>query len=83
MLVFAAAVVVLIAALIAVNVLYIRLLDRKDARQDRQVQRLCQRIQAPELAVIEHDRPPTPDEPAVDTFDDSDYWKSKGMEVEA
>lgn len=46
--------VAFLAALVVVNVMYVWLLDRKDTRYDAQVQRLCQRIQAPEQAVLEH-----------------------------
>ena len=44
----------LLAGLILVNALYVVHLDRKDKRVDVQVNRLLQRIQAPERAVLEH-----------------------------
>jgi hypothetical protein len=53
--------IALLTALVAVNAAYLLLLDRRDRRDRedraadrRQVQYLLQRIQAPELAVIEH-----------------------------
>lgn len=44
----------LLAALLVVNTGYLIVLDRKDRRFDAQVNRLLQRIQAPEQAVVEH-----------------------------
>lgn len=44
----------LLAALVAVNVAYLLLLDRKDKRDRDERQVLLQRIQAPEAAVYEH-----------------------------
>jgi hypothetical protein len=43
----------LLAGLILINALYVVHLDRKDKRVDAQVNRLLQRIQAPERAVVE------------------------------
>lgn len=51
--VLAAAVAVLIAALVAVNIAYIRLLERKDARHDVQVNRLLHWQHQPETASLE------------------------------
>lgn len=46
------------------------------------VDRLCQRVQAPQTAVWEHTQAVTPEvqqpEP-VDMFDDQDHWESKEM----
>lgn len=44
------------------------------------VDRLCQRVQAPERAVFEHAVAAAEDDPvveAVNMFDDRDYWESK------
>ena len=60
----------LTAALILTVLAFVVLLDRKDKRaharqerHDKQVERLCQRIQAPELAVAHHDAEQAPDSP--------------------
>lgn len=45
---------ILVTALVAVNIAYLFLLDRRDRRHDSQVNRLLQRVQAPEQAVLEH-----------------------------
>lgn len=47
----------LLTGLVAVNVAYIRHLEAKDRRHDEQVGRLLQRIQAPEMAVMQHAQP--------------------------
>ena len=57
-------IIALIAALIAVNVAYLVLLDRKDARDREERQTLLQRIQAPEAAVYEHATQGLPDDPS-------------------
>lgn len=50
-------------ALLSLNAGYLVLLDRKDKRHLAQVQTLCQRIQAPDQAVIEHSETKTFDGP--------------------
>lgn len=44
----------LLAALVAVNVAYLVLLDRKDGRDRVERANTLQRIQAPEAAVVQH-----------------------------
>jgi hypothetical protein len=66
----------LIVALVAVNVLYIRHMEAKDRRHDSQVDRLLQRIQAPEIAV-QQAMPATADMPAVNPAIDEEYWEAQ------
>lgn len=85
-----------IAALVAVNIAYLVLLDRNDHRArlersaregaaDAERQVLLQRIQAPEQAVYEHATraPAEIHMPAAVGFDDdSEYWESRGVSRE-
>jgi hypothetical protein len=67
---------VFLTALVVVNVLYVRHLEAKDRRHDSQVDRLLQRIQAPETAVAMAYEP-TPDLPAVHPDRDEEYWEAQ------
>jgi ABC-type transport system involved in cytochrome bd biosynthesis fused ATPase/permease subunit len=68
----------LLVALVVVNVLYVLHLERKDRRHDAQVDRLLQRIQAPEIAVATAAQQiPTADPPAVHPDLDEDYWEAQ------
>lgn len=50
--------------------------ERRELRE--QIDRLCQRIQAPEQAVIDHSIvQPLPSPPAVMAEDDEDFWLSR------
>lgn len=62
----------LLAALIAVNVAYLWLLDRRDSRDRAERASWLQRIQAPQAAVYEHHAAVTPPEPAATPFPMSD-----------
>lgn len=53
----------LLAALVAVNIAYLVLLDRRDTRDRSERAVLLQRIQAPEAAVYEHAAPMLPPDP--------------------
>lgn len=55
----------LLIALIAVNVAYLTLLDRRDSRDRVERASWLQRIQAPHAAVYEHHAAVTPPEPAT------------------
>jgi len=74
----------LAGALIVTITGFLLLIDRKDRRahaereqQRQETQRLLQRIQAPELAVVQHDiqqATPAPQPPVVD--DDDGFWRA-------
>jgi hypothetical protein len=73
--------VALIAALVVTVAAFVILLDRKDRRahEERQADRLeraglLQRIQAPELAVVEHQVAGVTDAPQPPGTDD-EYWQ--------
>lgn len=82
----------LLAALIAVNIAYLALLDRNDRREraeraaaaeraDAERQVLLQRIQAPEQAVYEHatSKPAATHVPPAAGFDDDEsFWQARG-----
>ena len=55
-------IIALLSALVAVNIAYLVLMDRKDARDREERQTLLQRIQAPEAAVYEHATRDLPDD---------------------
>lgn len=68
---------------------FLVVLDRRDKRQheDRQAQRLeiaglLQRIQAPQLAVAQHQAQDARDLPAVNPFDHVDYWDAQNAALE-
>jgi len=44
--------------------------------------RLCQRLQAPEVAVMQHQPQIEPSPPAVDPNDDGDYWEDRDQLAE-
>lgn len=75
--------IALTATLILLTTGFLILLDRKDARahtrqqqHDEQIERLCQRIQAPEVAVIRHEVDQAADAPQpAAPNDDEGYWK--------
>jgi hypothetical protein len=67
---------VFLTALVIVNVLYVRHLEAKDRRHDQAVDRLLQRIQAPEVAVAQA-YAPMPDLPAVHPDRDEEYWEAQ------
>lgn len=56
-------IIALLTALVAVNVAYLVLLDRRDTRDRSERATLLQRIQAPEAAVYEHAAPMLPPDP--------------------
>lgn len=62
-------------------------LAAKDQKHAEQIAVLCQRLQAPEQAVIDHavQQAPVADEPAVNPFLDEDHWEAlkrlEGMSV--
>jgi hypothetical protein len=56
--------IALLTCLVAVNVAYLVLLDRKDARDRDERQVLLQRIQAPESATYEHAVQQLPPDPS-------------------
>jgi hypothetical protein len=61
----------------AVVVAFLIVIDRKERFHARERALLLQRIQAPERAVTAHEVGPDPDPaPAVDLFDDRDYWSA-------
>lgn len=63
---------VLIAALVAVSIAHICLLDRKDKRERTERAELLQRIQAPRAAVAEHHAVTAPPQPESDGLPMSD-----------
>lgn len=68
----------LTATLVLLAAGFLILLDRKDQRQAKERAELYQRIQAPEVAVIDHQlqtSPPSP--PSVGFEDDAGWWESK------
>jgi hypothetical protein len=67
-------------------VIVLLLWDRRSERREHahQVAELCQRIQAPELAILAHqqeDDTPLPQPPGFD--DDGAYWRSRDELAEA
>lgn len=48
----------------------------------RERETLLQRIQAPEVAVVQHQVAEAVDRPAVNLEDDSDYWKAQQEAME-
>lgn len=64
-------------ALIGVNVLYIRHLEAKDRRHDGQVNRLLVHIHAPEVTVQQAQMADVPSIPAVNPFDEDEYWAAQ------
>lgn len=70
-------IVLLVVALVAVNWLYIRHLERKDARHAEQVAGLLVHVQAPETAVAQAVAVSAHDRPAVNPFDEQDYWAAR------
>lgn len=63
---------------------FLVLLDRKDRRMHKrldahreEVAGLCQRIQAPQVAVAQHAAIGVVDPPAVNPHDDEDYWAAR------
>jgi hypothetical protein len=67
----------LLTALVVVNVLYVRHLEAKDRRHDNTVDRLLQRIQAPEVAVAQAAAVGAVDMPAVNPAIDEEYWEAQ------
>lgn len=70
----------LAACLIAVAFLaFMVVRDRQVARERERwvalVEGLCQRVQAPELAVVAHDRGDVENPKPVNEFDDADYFE--------
>lgn len=68
---------------------FLVLLDRKDRRMHQrldahraEVAGLCQRIQAPQLAVTQHAAQDAVDLPAVNPHDDADYWAAQEQALE-
>lgn len=55
------------------------LLDRKDRRHAHQIAELCQRVQAPEQAVIEHAAKPSEGPLFVSPFDDEAFHDLKDV----
>lgn len=56
--------------------------------QDASIERaqLCQRIQAPDAAVVAHDRPSNGDIPVPQPsglFSDNAFWASQGIDIDA
>lgn len=74
--------VALVVGIAGLNVLYVRHLEAKDRRHDEQVNRLLQRIQAPEVAVAQAASLPTESLPAVSQFDDDDHWDANREALE-
>lgn len=73
-----------IVAVVALAVVSELRQGRSDARfqqersqWSRERETLLQRIQAPEVAVVQHQIADAVDRPAVDLEDDSDYWKAR------
>lgn len=63
---------VLLAALVAVNIAYLLLLDRRDQRDRAERAVLLQRVQAPQAAVYEHHQQVSPPEPPASALPMSD-----------
>lgn len=78
----------LLAALVAVNIAYLLLLDRRDTRDrterdaDRaERQTLLQRIQAPQVAVVDHSQGLMTDDPTSLPFSDEELAERQAREA--
>lgn len=70
---------VLLAVLAFTVVAFVWHSDRKDQRHDKHMRDLYQRLQAPELAVVEHVTPEVDPPDPVDLTDDDAYWESRSL----
>jgi len=72
-----------IIAVVVITALYALASDRKDKRHAEQVQKLCQRLQAPEQAVLEHAAQERSEGPLyVTEFDEDMAHLEKVLEAE-
>jgi hypothetical protein len=72
--------IALLAALVAVNIAYLLLIDRRDSRDRTERAAWLQRIQNPQAAVHEHHRAVTPPDPPASPLPMSDEEMAEMMD---